>query len=59
MKVGIRATRACIWYVGMHVCISVCDLAVHVRCIVLLSHTQGAQHIAAALAHNSTLQTLM
>jgi hypothetical protein len=39
------------------------------RCIVLLSHAcayslynsigaQGVQHIAAALAHNSTLQTL-
>jgi hypothetical protein len=42
-----------------------------VRCIVLLTHTcayslgynsigaEGAQHIAAALAHNSTLQSLM
>jgi hypothetical protein len=44
--------------------------ATHVRCIALLTHTcassfgsnligdEGAQHIAAALAHNSTLQTL-
>jgi hypothetical protein len=42
----------------------------HIRCIGLLTHTcaysfaenfigaEGAQHIAAALAHNSTLKTL-
>jgi hypothetical protein len=72
---------ACIWYVGMHVCMGVYDLALgcvygiahrelRTCAVSFFSHTcayrlastyigvEGVQHIAAELAHNTTLHTL-
>jgi hypothetical protein len=71
-------TRVCVWYVGMHVCMGVYDLAL--GCMYGIAHrdlrtyavsdicayslaynsigAEGARHIATALVHNSTLQTL-